>query len=103
MKIFLILILFSAHINGQDCVLVHGWLNSGNVWNGTGVKSVLQNEYYFSRILQPSLGGTNSAYQQSLNLKNYLINNSVSNSLAISYSMGGMNTRYHLKRQFEQS
>ncbi len=104
-KIFIILILFSALLYGQDGVLVHGWLNTGAVWNGTGVKSVLQNEYNFNRILQPTIGGTYGTYsasQQSLNLRDYLINNSVTNSVAISYSMGGMNTRYHLKRQFEQ-
>lgn len=102
-KYFLLLILFSVLIKGQDCVLVHGWTNDGSIWNGTGVKSILQNEYDFDRILQPSLGGTYSASQQSLNLRNYLNNYNVNNSLVISHSMGGMNTRYHLKRQFQQS
>lgn len=102
-KLIILMILITTIIRGQDCVLVHGWLNNGAVWNGSGVKNVVDNEYHFNRILQPTLGGTYSAATQSLNLRDYLINNNVQNSLTISYSMGGMNTRYHLKRQFEQS
>jgi len=98
-----ILILLSSisFLKAQDCVLVHGWTQDGTVWNGTGVKNLLQNEYQFNRILQPTLDGTNAASQQSLNLRNYLTSNNVNNSLVISHSMGGMTTRYHLKRQFE--
>ncbi len=103
MKVIIIVCLafLSSTLYGQDCVLLHGWLGDGNIWQGTGVKGVIQNEYHFDRILQPHLGGTLSALNQSLNFRNYLINHHVSNALTISYSMGGMNTRYHLKRQFE--
>jgi hypothetical protein len=99
-KFISILILFSSLLSAQECVLVHGWLSDGTVWNGTGVKNVIQNEFLFQNIFQPTINGTASVEDQSLNLRNYLITNNINNALAISYSMGGMSTRYHLKRQY---
>ncbi len=55
-----------------------------------------------SRILKPSLDGNESASTQSLNLRNFLNGNNVNNGVAVSFSMGGMTTRYHLRRQYDQ-
>ena len=91
---------FSTFLFSQDYVLIHGWLGNAGDWDNTGVKQLVAGRLP-SRILQPSLDGTESASTQSINLRNYLNNNNVNDCIAVSFSMGGMNGRYHLRRQYD--
>src|SRR5690606_34016796 len=96
----LVFYLGSSCCYSQDYIFVHGWLGSGSSRNNSGVEDLIESMDY-TRILKPSLIGNQSASTQSLNLRNYLINNNVNNGVAISFSMGGMTTRYHLRRQYD--
>ncbi len=101
-KLLLVIILTSFSIlSAQDFILVHGWTGSGNVWNNTGVKQLLQSYYYNHTIRQPSLGGTSSANNQALSLNSYLNSYSVTNGIGIAHSMGGITTRNYLKNQYQ--
>src|SRR5690554_818705 len=84
----LVFYLGSSCCYSQDYIFVHGWLGSGSSWNNSGVEDLIESMDY-TRILKPSLIGNQSASTQSLNLRNYLINNNVNNGVAISFSMGG--------------
>lgn len=96
----LFITLFSVSLFAQDYVLLHGWMGNGDDWNNSGVENLIQSQYH-SNIYKPSLNGTSSAYVQSLNLRNFLNNNNVNNGVAVSFSMGGMTNRYHLRRQYD--
>jgi hypothetical protein len=95
-----VVLVFSMSAFGQKYVLIHGWLGDGSVWNDTRVKSMIQNEMA-QYVYQPSLTGTASSNTQALNLNSYLVNNSIDDAVAVSFSMGAMNTRRHLRNQFE--
>ncbi len=107
MKIFIFLlsslIIYSQFIFGQNYVLVHGWMNNGGIFTNTDVKQLIQNEFGYSYIYQPNLNGSQTAATQSLNLRNYLNQYNINSGIAISYSMGGVTTRTHLKRQFDNN
>ena len=107
MKIFILLlssfIIYAQFIFGQNYILVHGWMNNGGVFTGTDVKQLIQNEFGYSYIYQPNLNGSQTAATQSLNLRNYLNQYNINSGIAISYSMGGVTTRTHLKRQFDNN
>ncbi len=102
-KIFLIFVLLlSVNLFAQDYLLLHGWMGNGGDWNNSGVENLVENQIH-SNIYKPSLDGVKSASQQSINLRNFLNNNNVNNGVAVSFSMGGMSTRYHLRRQYDQN
>lgn len=99
---YVFICLLSTLLFSQDYVLVHGWLGNGADWDNTGVENLVASRQP-GRILKPSLDGNELASTQSLNLRDFLNNNSVNNGVAVSFSMGGMTTRYHLRRQYDQS
>lgn len=107
MKIFIFLLssflIYAQFIFGQNYILVHGWMNNGGVFTNTDVKQLIQNEFGYSYIYQPNLNGSQTAATQSLNLRNYLNQYNINSGIAISYSMGGVTTRTHLKRQFDNN
>jgi triacylglycerol esterase/lipase EstA (alpha/beta hydrolase family) len=100
--VFLIAMLFSYYSYSQDYIFVHGWLGDGSDWNNSGIENLIELRAH-SDILKPSLTGSQSASTQSLNLRNYLNSNNVIDGTSIAFSMGGMTTRYHLRRQYDQS
>ncbi|MDP3830105.1 MAG: hypothetical protein Q8Q47_02470, partial [Ignavibacteriaceae bacterium] len=99
---FSLLLIISQFTFAQKYILVHGWTSAGSIWNGSKIKELIQNEFTYTNIYQPSLSGFQNAEIQSLNLRNYLNNNAINSGIAISHSMGGVNTRTHLRRQFNE-
>lgn len=84
----------------QDFLLIHGLTGNGSQWNGSAFEQLIQNEILHTAIHKPTLGGTNSSYNQAISLKTYLNNNIINNGIAIAYSMGGLNTSYYLKHEY---
>jgi len=54
-----------------------------------------------SNVYQPSLTGTASSNSQAINLNIFLTNSSIDDAVAVSFSMGAMNTRRYLRNQYE--
>lgn len=89
-KLIFTTIIITCNISiAQDFLLIHGWTGNGAQWNGSAFEQLIQNKILHTAIHKPTLGGTNSSYNQAMSLKTYLNNNNIDNGIAIAYSMGG--------------
>ena len=103
-KIMVNLIILAAFVlaplGAQQVVLTHGWRSNDKAWENTKVKNYLVDQFGADSVFVPDLDGNERAVTQANNLKNYLRQHDINFGRSVVHSMGGLNTRLYLRKQY---